>query len=194
MRALLATLTVVLFSYASAFAHTPQKCVALFHEAAKINQDAVDWGERVQGTSLEMLDSRVGSHRDRYRRYDSNRVEKHADLLAQFWGRLTKRDLAIAEAVKCVDGQGATPAKAKAPDYRAEIIEHAIEPCLLAKVRQQGLDKTLGEAKALSLMKLMTKKSTERSVRALEPIVRGKNWKSRKALYGQSAAICAKSK
>ena len=105
MRALLTTLAVVLFSCAPALAHTPQNCVPLFHEAAKLNQAAVRVGQRVHNAGIEMLDSRVGSHRDRYRRYDSGRVEKVADLLAQFSGWLQDRDLAIAKAVKCVDGR-----------------------------------------------------------------------------------------
>ena len=99
-----AALTMVLAAPA-AFAHTPQNCVPLFHEAAKINQAAVRVGKRVNDASIEMLESRSGSRYDRYRLYDSGRVEKVADLLAQFSGWLTDRDLAIAKAIKCVDGR-----------------------------------------------------------------------------------------
>lgn len=108
MRVFLATIAVaalVALAAPAAFAHTPQNCVALFHEAAKLNQAAVRVGQRVFKAADDMLESRSGSHRDRYRRYDSGRVEQVADLLAQFAGWLTDRDLAIAKAVKCVDGQ-----------------------------------------------------------------------------------------
>ena len=102
---LLAILAVALLAAPAAFAHTPQDCVPLFHEAARQNQEVVEFGQLVMDTELEMLDSRIGSHRDRYRRYSSDLVEKHADILSQFLPRLTDFWLVMAKAVKCVDGQ-----------------------------------------------------------------------------------------
>lgn len=105
MRAFLTTLAVVLFSCASASAHTPQNCVSLFHAAATKSDATVKMGKRASHAGLDMLDSRVGSHRDRYRRYDSGQVERFADLVAQFQGHLNGFYLAISKAVKCVDGR-----------------------------------------------------------------------------------------
>lgn len=103
MRVILVLLVVL--AAPSAFAHTPQNCVALFHEAGKVNRAAVRVGKRMFEAGAKMMASRQGSHRDRFRRYDSARVEGVADLMAQFAGWAQKRDLAIAKAVKCVDGR-----------------------------------------------------------------------------------------
>ena len=105
MRAFLAALAVAVFTAPAAFAHTPQNCVPLFHDVARVHQDVVEFGQRVTDTGLEMLDSRRGSHNDRYRRYSSDLVEKHGDILSQFMPRLTDFWLVMAKAVKCVDGQ-----------------------------------------------------------------------------------------
>ena len=105
MRAFLAALAVAVLFVPAAFAHTPQNCVPLFHDVARVHQDVVEFGQLVMDTELDMLDSRIGSHRDRYRRYSSDLVEKHADLLAQFRPRLTAFYLTLTEAVKCVDGR-----------------------------------------------------------------------------------------
>ena len=86
MRALLTAIVVAALTAPTVFAHTPQNCVALFHRAAKLNETTVRVGDRVHEAMMEMMDSRVGSHRDRYRRYDSRRVEQVADLFAQFSG------------------------------------------------------------------------------------------------------------
>ena len=77
--------------------------------------------------------------------------------------------------------------------YREVIIRHAIEPCLIAKIRQQGLDKQLGMDQSLKLMKIMTRDNTEKAVTALTPIVTGKDLTTRMTLYRVSAEICAKS-
>ena len=106
MRAFLSTtLAVVVLWCAPAFAHTPENCAPLFQNAAAKNDAIVKMGKRASDAGLDMLDSRVGSHRDRYRRYDSGRVERFADLVAQFQGNLEGFHLAITDAVKCVDGR-----------------------------------------------------------------------------------------
>lgn len=104
MRALLVTLTVVALA-APTFAHTPKNCAPLFREAARESDKTTKFSERVVNAGLDMLESRSGSPYDRYRRYSSNRVETYADLVSQFLGHLAARDLAVAEAVKCVDGR-----------------------------------------------------------------------------------------
>ena len=69
----------------------------------------------------------------------------------------------------CLSYSRAGPVALMAQDYREEIIKYAIEPCLLASIRKNNLDKTLGEDQAMVLIKIMTKDNTEIAVRTLTP-------------------------
>ncbi len=79
---------------------------------------------------------------------------------------------------------------AYAQDYRAEIIQHIVDPCLLHSANRSGLVEKLGREQTLALMKIMTPDMVEKSVKAALPMVMGKSYGDRMTIYKFSAAIC----
>ncbi len=80
-----------------------------------------------------------------------------------------------------------------AQDYRAEIIEYVIDPCLLFSVRKTGLDKKIDEKQALELLRLMTQAQMEQTITEATKLVRHKNFDVRLKLYNVFSMICINS-
>ncbi len=81
------------------------------------------------------------------------------------------------------------PVQASA-DTRAEIIEYVIDPCFMQGIRDNKLDVTLGKDEALKLLKMMQRENVETMIRAVQPLVVGKELSVRRAVYTMGLSQC----
>ena len=99
-----------------------------------------------------------------------------------------KRRTALAAALAATAATGASGAAAA--DCRAEIIEHVIDPCLLQGARDHGLDKKLGEDKAVEVLRFVHAAKAEILISAMMPTVEGKGEAARRAEYAVLLSEC----
>ena len=91
----------------------------------------------------------------------------------------------------CFDSVARTATRdGEAPNYEAEIEQYAINKCLLTQIREAGLDKTLGEDRALRLMKLIQKQALTESRDAIRGMVVGRSREVRIELYAAAFEAC----
>ena len=75
-------------------------------------------------------------------------------------------------------------------NYRLEIGEHIIDPCLRTAVRAQGFDLEVGEETAIKMAKSVMMEEIVTMLRAVEPSVTGQPRAERLAVYEESRDIC----
>ena len=75
-------------------------------------------------------------------------------------------------------------------NYRLEIGEHVIDPCLRTAIRVQGLDLEVGEETAVNKAKAVMMEEIVTMLREVEPVVTGELRAERLAVYEESRDIC----
>ena len=75
-------------------------------------------------------------------------------------------------------------------DYRAEMMKHAFRPCFLSINGKIGLAKRLGTERALSFMLELQKEKIEAGVKAMVPLLDGKDFEQRLAIYELGLKSC----
>jgi len=75
-------------------------------------------------------------------------------------------------------------------NYRLEIGEHVIDPCLRTAVRVQGLDVEYGEEAAIKMAKAAMMEEIVTMLRLVEPSVTGQPRAERLTVYEESRDIC----
>ena len=75
-------------------------------------------------------------------------------------------------------------------NYRLEIGEHVIDPCLRTAVRVQGLDLEVGEETAVNKTKAVMMEKIVTMLREVEPVVSGRPRAERLAVYEESRDVC----
>ena len=75
-------------------------------------------------------------------------------------------------------------------NYRLEIGEHVVEPCLRIAVRVQGLDLEYGEETTIKMAKSVKMEEIVTMLRVVEPSIIGRPRAERLAVYEESLDLC----
>ena len=79
---------------------------------------------------------------------------------------------------------------AAAQNYRSEIMQHVIRPCVEYSVQKNGLDETIGLDTAVDLIITINEQSYESAIGAMMTMVQGQPLNVRLALYEFGLSQC----
>lgn len=98
---------------------------------------------------------------------------------------MTRRFGILAAAALCV----AVVSSARGQDYRSEIMQYVIDPCVMAAARKNARGNVTPRQMA-ELIKIMNSQQYERAIRQMIPTLYGKTWNQRQALYRWGRVKC----
>ena len=98
---------------------------------------------------------------------------------------MTKRYGILAAVALCV----AVVSGARGQDYRSEIMQHVIDPCVMAAARGKARG-NVSPRQLAELIKIMNRVQYERAVQMMIPTLYGKDWNQRQALYRWGRVKC----
>ena len=81
-------------------------------------------------------------------------------------------------------------ASVQSQDYRTEVMQHVIDPCVMASARRSAPGTGVSAEQMAELIKMMNRDAYERAVQQMIPALRGKSWAQRQALYKWGLQQC----
>lgn len=78
---------------------------------------------------------------------------------------------------------------ARGQDYRGEIMQYVIDPCVMAAARKNARGNVTPRQMA-ELIKIVNRQQYERAVQMMIPTLYGKTWDQRQALYRWGRIKC----
>lgn len=79
---------------------------------------------------------------------------------------------------------------ANAQDYRSEIMQYVIDPCVMATARRGAVRSGISPREMAELIKAVNKDQYDRAIQMMTPTLRGKTWSQRKILYDWGRRKC----
>ena len=77
-------------------------------------------------------------------------------------------------------------------DYKAEIVQHIVDPCFAYSADKSDVLDQMSEAEAVTLMKIMSPDAVQDTIDVTLPVVKGKPVDDRMKVYGLGLKLCIK--
>ena len=77
-------------------------------------------------------------------------------------------------------------------DYKAEIMEHIVDPCFQYSASKSEVIEQMSEAEAVTLMKIMSPEAVQDTIDVTLPVVKGKPVDDRMKVYEIGLKLCIK--